>query len=99
MILSGTISPPGWSRARGRTGTRSNSAGVRRWVHAGGLGMKIGDVRCYTVSGTTTAAGSDERQVGMLDVYPEYAARTITPRPAGAPAPISATYVEVESDD
>jgi L-alanine-DL-glutamate epimerase-like enolase superfamily enzyme len=61
--------------------------------------MKIGDIRCYTVAGTTTAAGSDERQVGMLDVYPEYAARTITPRPAGSSAPISATYVEVESDD
>src|SRR4051812_24478107 len=61
--------------------------------------MKIADVRCFTVAGTTTAEGSEERQVGMLDVYPEYAAREITRRPPGSSAPIQASYVEVESDD
>jgi L-alanine-DL-glutamate epimerase-like enolase superfamily enzyme len=61
--------------------------------------MKIADVRCFTVAGTTTAEGSEERQVGMLDVYPEYAANEVTRRPPGSSAPIQATYVEVESDD
>jgi L-alanine-DL-glutamate epimerase-like enolase superfamily enzyme len=61
--------------------------------------MKIADVRCFTVAGTSTAEGPEERQVGMLDVYPDYAAREVARRPVGSGTPIQATYVEVESDE
>src|SRR5688572_20807091 len=62
--------------------------------------MKIADVRCFTLYGTVVAPTIEERQVGMLDIYADYAARPFTPRKtdAAGASPISGSYVEVESD-
>lgn len=63
--------------------------------------MKIADIRCYNLFGTSTAPASEERQVGMLDIYPDYAARPVPSRAtdANGGSPIEGAYVEVESDD
>ena len=63
--------------------------------------MKIADVRCFTVHGPAAPSLIEERQIGMLDIYPEYAARTVARRsPESQPgAKASAAYVEVESDE
>ena len=42
--------------------------------------VKITDVRCFTLHGNVIAPLIEERQVGMLDVYAEFAARPFTPR-------------------
>ena len=58
--------------------------------------MRIKAVRCFQVSGRANFPPSEERQVGMLDVYPEFAAR----QPSGRAATrASAVYVEIETDD
>jgi L-alanine-DL-glutamate epimerase-like enolase superfamily enzyme len=63
--------------------------------------MKIADVRCFKVAGPATPSLIEERQIGMLDIYPEYAACTVTPRSAEShgTATAEATYVEIQSDD
>ncbi|MGE3271072.1 MAG: enolase C-terminal domain-like protein [Chloroflexota bacterium] len=63
--------------------------------------MKIVDVRCFTLSGTVAAEPIEERQVGMLDVYEDFAARPFNPRKldASGRSPISGSYVEIEADD
>jgi L-rhamnonate dehydratase len=62
--------------------------------------VKIADVRCFRVSGPGEYPPNEARQVGMLDVYPEHAAR---PRRVEQDRPttgsLSATYVEVVADD
>jgi len=57
--------------------------------------MKISRVQCFQLSGSTDSPGQEERQVGMLDIYPEFAARG--PRPASGR--LSATYVQIDTDD
>jgi len=58
--------------------------------------MRIKEVRCFHVSGPANFPPSEERQVGMLDVYPEFAAR----QPSGRTATrASAVYVEIQTDD
>ena len=42
--------------------------------------MKIADVRCFKVTGPAAPSLIEERQIGMLDIYPEYAGRTVTRR-------------------
>ena len=63
--------------------------------------MKIADVRCFTVTGPAAPSLIEERQIGMLDIYPEYADRTVTRRSPESQqgAKASAVYVEVESDE
>jgi L-alanine-DL-glutamate epimerase-like enolase superfamily enzyme len=63
--------------------------------------VKIADVRCFNLTGTIVAPPNEERQVGMLDIYPEYAARGVPSRgvDAAGSSPIDGAYVEVESDD
>ena len=62
--------------------------------------MKIAEVRCFQVFGQASYASSEERQVGMLDVYPEYARRQVArPSGSGGPRPISGAYVEITTDD
>jgi len=63
--------------------------------------MKIADVRCFKVRGPAAPSLIAERQIGMLDIYPEYAARTVTPRSVESQqgAKADAIYVEVEADD
>ncbi len=59
--------------------------------------MKITSVRCFKVSGTAEMPSTAERQVGMLDSYPEFARRS--PQSSPARREISGCYVEIESDD
>ncbi len=42
--------------------------------------MKIDRVHCFQVSGHIPYPGAEERQVGMLDIYADYAARTVARR-------------------
>lgn len=58
--------------------------------------MRIRQVRCFQVSGPANFPPSEERQVGMLDVYPEFAARQPSRQVATR---ASAVYVEIETDD
>ena len=62
--------------------------------------MRIADVRCFQVSGPGEYPPAEARQVGMLDIYPEHAARprrVETDRPSTGT--LSAIYVEVTTDD
>lgn len=58
--------------------------------------MKISAVRCFEVSGPGTYAPPEERQVGMLDVYPEFAARGVAARHRDR---LSETFVQIDTDD
>ena len=57
--------------------------------------MKVTAVRCIQVSGAARIEGSEERQLQMLDIYPEMARRG----PGGGGDRLTSVYVEVESDD
>lgn len=57
----------------------------------------IGAVRCFAASARIDGPPWDERQVGMLDVYPEFAARPPRPSPPGGR--LSAIYIQTETDD
>jgi L-rhamnonate dehydratase len=57
--------------------------------------MKVTAVRCVQVSGPAQIEGSEERQLQMLDVYPEMARRGA----GGGSDRMTSVYVEVESDD
>jgi L-alanine-DL-glutamate epimerase-like enolase superfamily enzyme len=57
----------------------------------------IAAVRCFEATGHLDLPPPEERQVGMLDVYPEFAARP--PLPRFADGEIRAVYVVVETDD
>lgn len=63
--------------------------------------MKIADVRCFKVAGPAPASHIEERQVGMLDIYADYAARTVARRApeTGQTGRLEVAYVEVESDE
>lgn len=58
--------------------------------------MKINGVRCFEVSGQCDFEPAEERQVGMLDVYPEFAARGSSWSNSKRH---TATYVEVQADN
>src|SRR6266508_3129256 len=68
---------------------------------SGGSAVKIADVRCFKVAGPAAPSLTEERQIGMLDIYPEYANRTVTYRSPESQrdAKAEAVYVEVESDE
>src|SRR5690349_1568527 len=70
-------------------------------AHRGGSAVKIADVRCFKVTGPAAPSLTEERQIGMLDIYPEYANRTVTRQSAESQRGRSAdaVYVEVESDE
>ena len=57
----------------------------------------ITSVRCFQVSGRADLPESAERQVGMLDIYPEFAARPPAVRTPGGR--LTATYVQIDTDD
>lgn len=57
--------------------------------------MQITDVRCFQVSGRAEIEASEERQIGMLDIYPELAVRPAT----GAAVELTATYVQIDTDE
>ncbi len=59
--------------------------------------MKITEVRCFQVFGQTDLPNAEERQVQMLDIYPEFGARG--PAARIQDGLISATYVEIATDD
>lgn len=59
--------------------------------------MKITAARCFQVFGAADYEPAEERQVRMLDIYPEFAARDV-----GAPVPtgqVAATYLRIETDE
>jgi len=58
--------------------------------------MKISRVHCFQVSGPANVPPSEERQVGMLDVYPEFAAR---PPSRQTTTRLTATYVQIDTDE
>lgn len=58
--------------------------------------MKISAVRCFQVSGPANIPPNEERQVGMLDVYPEFAARPVSRQ---VTTRLTATYVQIDADD
>ena len=58
--------------------------------------MKITAVRCFQVTGPANHAKMEARQVGMLDVYPEFAAR---PHVQSSSPQASAIYVEIGTDE
>src|SRR3984893_2059395 len=55
----------------------------------------ICEVRCFQVSGAAEIMPSEERQLQMLDVYPELARRA----PGGGATRVTGTYVEVCTDN
>jgi L-rhamnonate dehydratase len=57
--------------------------------------MKIRNLHCFQVSGPATIEASEERQLQMLDVYPELARRG----PGGGAERVTGTYVEVVAED
>ncbi|MFN8525009.1 MAG: enolase C-terminal domain-like protein [Chloroflexota bacterium] len=57
---------------------------------------KIASVRCFEVTGPIQPNPPEERQVGMLDIYPEMAAR---PPARNTATSLSETFVEVATDD
>ncbi len=59
--------------------------------------MKISAVRCFQVSGPIAFEPQEERQVGMLDIYPEYAGRPRAPRVSEGR--LLETYVQIETDE
>lgn len=58
--------------------------------------MKITEVRCIRVSGDAELRPLEERQVGMMDAYPEFAAR---PAPATRPKRLSEVFVQIDTDE
>jgi len=58
--------------------------------------MIISAVRCFQVSGEGEFPPLEERQVGMLDIYPEYAARGPSGRTTTR---ITDTFVQIDTDD
>jgi L-rhamnonate dehydratase len=66
--------------------------------------MEITDVRLIKVHGHIDRAlrATEERQVGALDLFPEYRQRTVSPR-SGADLegaePIDAIYVQIDTDE
>ena len=58
--------------------------------------MKISAVRCFQVSGPADVPPNEERQVGMLDVYPEFAARQPSRQTTTL---LTATYVQIDTDE
>ncbi len=66
--------------------------------------MRIADVQLFRVRGMIPRrlSFSEERQVGALDLFPEYRARTVTPPTAAELAedrPIEGVYVEIATDE
>ncbi len=57
----------------------------------------ISAVRCFQVSGRVELPAVAERQVGMLDIYPEFAARP--PQARAADGRLTATYVRIDTVD
>src|SRR5712692_4991289 len=58
--------------------------------------MKIAAVTCFQVSGPAQVQPMEERQVGMLDIYPEFAAR---PPSRAVTTRLTATYVQIATDE
>jgi L-rhamnonate dehydratase len=56
---------------------------------------RIRELRCFQVSGPATVDASEERQLQMLDVYPELARRG----PGAGANRVTGTYVEVVADE
>jgi L-rhamnonate dehydratase len=59
--------------------------------------MKITAVRCYRAAGRCDLETYEERQVGMLDIYPEHAARAASARLQGGR--LTAYYVWIATDE
>ncbi|HET8627936.1 MAG TPA: enolase C-terminal domain-like protein [Thermomicrobiales bacterium] len=59
--------------------------------------MTIRAVRCFQVAGAADVVPQEERQVGMLDIYPELAARPPAPPPADGR--VTATYVQIDAEE
>ncbi len=59
--------------------------------------MKITAVRCFQVTGRGETPQTEERQVGMLDIHPEFAARAV--RLGAEQGPIEGIYVEIATDE
>jgi L-rhamnonate dehydratase len=58
--------------------------------------MKITNVRCFRVAGPAEIPPNEERQIGMLDIYPEFAARSVPQTPTTR---LEAVYVEIDTDE
>src|SRR5579863_9322023 len=57
--------------------------------------MKVTAIRCFEVTGLASYPSPEERQVGMLDLYPEYAARGPATRHSDR---LTETFVQIETD-
>src|SRR5437879_316531 len=60
-----------------------------------GESMKIKAIRCFNASGPAKVEPSEERQLQMLDVYPEMARRG----PGGGGDRVGGAFVEIEAGD
>jgi L-alanine-DL-glutamate epimerase-like enolase superfamily enzyme len=58
--------------------------------------VKITAVRCFQIAGPANIPPNEERQVGLLDVYPEFAARGPSRQTV---ARQTATYVQIDTDE
>ncbi len=58
--------------------------------------MKITNIRCFQISGPASYPATEERQVGKLDVYPEFAGRRHQGR---ATTELTQTYVQIDTDE
>ena len=58
---------------------------------------RIAAVRCFEATGHIDLPSPEERQVGMLDLYQEFAARPPRSRPADGE--FRAIYVRIDTDD
>ena len=58
--------------------------------------MPITAVRCFQVSGPADLPPMEERQLQMLDIYPEFAARGVG---LARTTRLTATYVQIDTDD
>jgi L-rhamnonate dehydratase len=57
--------------------------------------MKLSAVRCFQVSGPVEIPASEERQLQMPDIYPEYHARGV----GSGQTRLTQTFVQVEADE
>jgi L-rhamnonate dehydratase len=81
-----------------RLGADSRTSQPQREIEQEGTTMTIiSAVRCFQVSGRVELPAAAERQVGMLDIYPEFAARP--PAVRAQDGRLTATYVEIDTDD
>src|SRR5258708_8012567 len=91
---SATFSPQ--YRARTSPTPQFGNNGKGKLLLSGGKTMRITSVRCFQVTGPADIPANEERQVGMLDVHPEFAARGPSRQ---RDSRLTRTYVQIDTDE